>query len=97
MLPRFALVAIPATEAASFRSDNFSDVVSPREVVLRCLIDDLYGESCCALVLGGTNWYHSVPNLNSYKFNEISRCFVQLNAQFASSHMPIGIKLILYI
>jgi hypothetical protein len=74
----------PATGATIFRSDKYSSIVSPRRVALRCLIDDLYDEPRCALVPNGTDWYCSVPNLNSYKLNEINRCFRQLIALFAS-------------
>jgi hypothetical protein len=81
---RFTPLVAPAVEVASFRSDSSSGVVSPWEVVPWCPINDLCGESHCIPIPDESIWYQSVPNLNSYKFNEINQCFVQLNALFAS-------------
>jgi hypothetical protein len=81
---RFVLVASPATRTTIFRSDRCFSIALPQGTSLRCPIDDQCGKSCYALVSNGTDWYYLVPNLNSYKFNEINRCSWQLSTQFVS-------------
>jgi hypothetical protein len=81
---RFVLVVSPATEAAISRSGMCSSIVFPRRIVLWSSINNPYGESYCVLVPNTTDWYHSVPNLNFCKFNEINQCSWQLSTQFMS-------------
>jgi hypothetical protein len=73
--PRFVLAALPAIEAAIFRSADSSGVTSLSETLPRCLIDDPYGELHYALVPDESIWYHSVPSLKSHKFNAIDHLF----------------------
>jgi hypothetical protein len=81
---RFILVALSAIEATISRSGKCSSIVFPRRIVLWSPINNPYDESYYVLVPNTTNWYHSVPNLNFCKFNEINRCSWQLSTQFVS-------------
>jgi hypothetical protein len=69
---RFVLVVSPATEATISQLGKCSSIVFPRRIVLWYPINNPYDESHCVLVPNTTDWYHSVPNLNFCKFNEIN-------------------------